>query len=347
MAGRLKPGEALPSELQLAEMLGIARSTVRQALAALERDGLVRRVHGKGTFVHEQARQRLRRGQDLFALLLPESQGGFYPALQRHFEEAATGLHNQVILCNTNNDIDKQGNAVLQLIDMRVAGVAVVPTTAPPTPAYQMRQLQQHGIPVVFCMRRVEGVAAPLLTIPFEHVGQLAGQALLERGHRRAAFFSTYRYWTSLAYENGLRRAGVDLPEPLVYHGSSPSPEIAAHQPEILRMLESVCRRPDRPTAIFASFDSLAEELYLLLGRLGLRVPENMSLIGFCGSRRDGAMMKRLTSVTVDEAQMGRQAAALLDQMRRGELPLEHEETHLIPLGLSEGESLGRISLSA
>src|SRR5262249_2742300 len=137
---------------------------------------------------------------------------------------------------------------------------------------------------------------------------------------------------------------GVDLPESLVYYGSCTTSDVAAHEPEILRMLEAVCRRPDRPTAIFASFDSLAEELYLLLGRLGLRVPGDVSLISFGGARRDGAMAKRLTSVTVDEAQMARQAAALLDQMRRGELPLEHDATHHIPLGLSEGESLSRIT---
>src|SRR5262249_389634 len=133
----------------------------------------------------------------------------------------------------------------------------------------------------------------------------------------------------------------------LVYYGNSFFSDIAAHEPEVLPILQAVCRGPDRPTAIFASFDSDAEELYLLLGRLGLRVPEDMSLIGFGGSQRDGAVVERLTSVTVDEAQMGRQAADLLDQMRRGELPLEHEETVLIPLGLSQGESLGPPSRSA
>ena len=46
--GRLKSGESLPTELDLAEQFGVARSTVRQALAELQRSGLIRRVGGKG-----------------------------------------------------------------------------------------------------------------------------------------------------------------------------------------------------------------------------------------------------------------------------------------------------------
>ena len=45
--GRLRPGEVLPPELRLAESLQVARTTVRQALAELEQDGLIRRVQGE------------------------------------------------------------------------------------------------------------------------------------------------------------------------------------------------------------------------------------------------------------------------------------------------------------
>ena len=47
---RLDPGQALPAERQLAEQCGVARMTVRQAIGALAREGLVRSVHGAGNF---------------------------------------------------------------------------------------------------------------------------------------------------------------------------------------------------------------------------------------------------------------------------------------------------------
>ena len=72
--GELKAGERIPSEVQLCERWGISRITTRQALAELERDGLLERVPGKGTFVRRPQGQvtRLTRlsgfGEDMVAL---------------------------------------------------------------------------------------------------------------------------------------------------------------------------------------------------------------------------------------------------------------------------------------
>src|SRR4051812_24457 len=59
-AGELKPGDPLPPEPVIAEQMSVARSTVRQALAQLEQSGLIRRVRGRGTFIHDDAHNRLR-----------------------------------------------------------------------------------------------------------------------------------------------------------------------------------------------------------------------------------------------------------------------------------------------
>lgn len=343
-AGRLKPGDMLPTEQQLAASYAIARSTVRQALAALERDRLIERVQGKGTFIHQEARVASRPGLDVFALVLPETQSGFYPSLQRSFDEAAGRVHNQILVCQSNNNLDRQGNVILQLIDKQVAGVAIVPVTIPATPVYQIRQIQKAGIPVVFCHRRVEGIRAPLLAIPFREVGRLAGRALLERGHRRVAFFAPHRSESSAGYLAGLLDVlppGMHGPEYDVFFGQGDVPDPNIHEPELLAALRAVLDLPEQPTAIFASFDSAAELVYLLLLRLGLRVPEDISVIGFGGTMRGSPTLRRITSVTVDETEIGRRAVELLDRMRRGELPLDDHETSTMPIGLSDGQTLG------
>ncbi len=173
-SGRLKPGDALPTEQALTLAGKMSRNTVRQALADLERDGLIRREPGRGTFVHESARLRLKSGLDAFALVIPETRTGFYPSLQRGFHEASERLNNQVIVCDTSNDPNRQAAALLQLMDKEVAGISIVPTTVTETPRYQIRPLHLRGIPVVFCHRRVEGIKAPLVTFSADDIGRRA-----------------------------------------------------------------------------------------------------------------------------------------------------------------------------
>jgi DNA-binding LacI/PurR family transcriptional regulator len=343
-AGRLKPGDALPTELDLVESTGLSRNTVRQALAGLERGGLIDRVRGRGTFVHESAGERLRTGLQLLGLVIPESRAGYYPSLQRGFRAAASDVRSQVIVCDTGNDPLRQADGLLQLMDAPVAGVAIVPTTDPVTPPHQVRALQRKNIPIVFCHRRVEGVQAPLVTFPAQEVGRLAGRALADRGHRRVAFFTRRRTGLAPLYEQGLRaalrEAGGDLPPECVRDIPSGTPA-NRHEDVMRENLEAVMavRRP--PTAIFCGFDSEAELLYLLLPRLGLQIPEDVSLIGFGGTWREGAILRRLTSVVVDEERLGKAAVDLLDEMRRGARPIDDTTDIVLPLALSDGETLG------
>ena len=343
-AGRLRPGDALPTELELVASTGLSRNTVRQALAGLERGGLIFRVRGRGTFVHESARERLRVGLDLFGLVVPESRAGFYPSLQRGFRAAAAAVRNQVIVCDTGNDPLRQADGLLQLMDAPVAGVAIVPTTDPVTPPHQLRPLQSKNIPIVFCHRRVEGVRAPLVAFSAPEVGRLAGRSLAARGHRRVAFFARHRTGLAPVYEQGLREAlreaGGDVPAGWVKDVPPGTPG-DRHEEVVRANLEAVLAGPTRPTAIFCGFDSEAELLYLLLPRLGVRVPEDVSLVGFGGTWRDGAILQRLTSVVVDEERLGGTAADLLDEMRRGVRPIDDVTDIVLPLALSGGETLG------
>ena len=348
--GRLKPGDVLPPEPVMADQMNLARSTVRQALAQMERNGLVRRVRGKGTYIHEDAHRRLRSGLDAFALIVPDAQSGYYPSLMAGFEEAAGAVRNQVIVVSTRNDSHRQGDGILQLIDKQVAGVAIVPVIGPATPAYQIRQLQKNHIPVVLCHRGVEGIQAPVLAFSGHDIGRLAGEAMAKRGHRHVAFVSALRSTLATAYEEGLRgamqAAGGSLDNASVAYVGSDG---YANQEEYERLMDDaivklINRPPEkRPTAIFTGFDATAELIFLQLMRHGLSVPDDISLVSFGGATRLGAMQHRLTAVTVDEAMIGRLAAKLLDEMRSGRRMIDSDERIEISLGFSEGRTLRQV----
>ncbi|QDT86950.1 GntR family transcriptional regulator [Gimesia chilikensis] len=346
--GQILPGTALPSEQQLASLFDSARSTVRQAMGLLEREGLVSRVQGKGTFVSDQARQRLSCGLDILALVIPEVLSGFYPSLQHSFEESASQTQNQMLVCCTRNNVDKQGNVILQLIDNQVGGVAIVPASTPPTPGYQIRQLQKAGIPVVLCHRPVEGITAPLLGLPFREIGRLAGDALVEQGHRRCGFFAPHRTRTTDLYLEGFQQAladvGCTLAEEHSYFGAPGVIDMQELDAEIASTLQQMLERPDRPTAIFTSFDSMAERIYLHLTKMGLRMPEDISLIGVGDQVRHSVLQQQITSVTVDETRLGHRAAELLDQMRTGGMAIETTLTEVMPVEVYQGTTLGPVN---
>ena len=346
VAGRLTHGDWLPSEQILAAAAGLARNTVRRSLAELELEGHVRRIPGRGTVVHDQAKPTMAAKQSVgvFALVVPEDRGGYYPTLLSEFGKAAGELHQQVAVCNSENDVHRQADIILRLIDSRAAGVAIVPATNPATPPYHIRQLQERDIPVVFCHRAVAGVQAPLLEISADEVGHMAGRALLDHGHRHVVYFASHR-GVLPGYVRGLReillQGGADLPEDCVIFGSCTVPSPAINENELREQLTELCSRPDRPTAIMASFDSLAEMIYLQLGVLGVRIPQDMSIISFGGAWREGALGRRLSAVTLDEAITARRAIELLTEMRSGRRPLDSNERWQIALEYYPGETLG------
>ncbi|QDU05011.1 Arabinose metabolism transcriptional repressor [Gimesia chilikensis] len=346
--GQILPGTALPSEQQLASLFDSARSTVRQAMGLLEREGLVSRVQGKGTFVSDQARQRLSCGLDILALVIPEVLSGFYPSLQHSFEESASQTQNQMLVCCTRNNIDKQGNVILQLIDNQVGGVAIVPASTPPTPGYQIRQLQKAGIPVVLCHRPVESITAPLLGLPFREIGRLAGDALVEQGHRRCGFFAPHRTRTTDLYLEGFQQAladvGCTLAEEHSYFGAPGVIDMQELDAEIASTLQQMLEQPDRPTAIFTSFDSMAERIYLHLTKMGLRMPEDISLIGVGDQVRHSVLQQQIASVTVDETRLGHRAAELLNLMRTGGMAIETTLTEVMPVEVYQGTTLGPVN---
>ena len=131
------------------------------------------------------------------------------------------------------------------------------------------------------------------------------------------------------------------MPDEFVYFGSESPTDVKLDERAAGEAVRKMFSRPDRPTGIMCGFDSVAETLYLLLGRLGLRVPEDVSLVGFGGRDRRGAILRRLASVVIDGAETGRRAGELLGEMCDGIRAIDDDEEIVMPIGFCDGETLG------
>ncbi len=342
-SGRLKHGDCLPSETELARSLGVGRYSVRQALAELSRAGMVQRVKKRGTVVTvERPSAQLKGGRSGYGLILPEIRSGIYPSLIKGFGEGAGAVHQEPMTCETAGDIYRQGDTILRLVQKEVAGVAIVPAFDP-MPDYQLQALRSHGVPVVFCHRRTTRLKAPLISWSFEEVGRQAAATLAELGHRRLAFVDVARTVTNEGYLRGFRselqRREIPFSEESVFFGTHIFVDSEAHYAEepVARLLN----HSRRPTAVFCGDDYMSERLFLAaIGRC-LRVPEDLSIIGFGPTFRDGPVRAGLAAVVVDEVKLGHQAARILSEIGGGRRPPDDEEEIRLPLSVLEGQSLG------
>ena len=92
-------------------------------------------------------------------------------------------------------------------------------------------------------------------------------------------------------------------------------------------------------------FSSILQKwIYLHLNKMGLRLPEDVSLIGVGDKIRHSVLQQHIASVTVDESQLGNRAAELLNKMRCGEIPIEATESYIIPAEVYKGTTLGAIT---
>jgi DNA-binding LacI/PurR family transcriptional regulator len=173
-------------------------------------------------------------------------------------------------------------------------------------------------------------------------------QLMLSAGHRSIAFFDSYRDELSSQSEESLRAAlkstGCDLPASHIVYGEGGKDGAEQNFHDYERMVErrllELLSRPNRPTAILAGCDTVAEQVYLATQRLGIRVPEDLSIVCLGGAHRDGAILKRVTAVTIDEMAAGRKAVELLVEMRSGRRSIKDSQLMPLPLSVYPGDTL-------
>lgn len=297
--GRFLLGDQLPSESQISTELSVARNSVRQALSNLNSQGFVETRQGVGTFALAPAHAAS--GSRDIALLCFSASQYIFAELVNGVQSALNRSGYHMILNQTECDPRTEREMLLALRDRGIAGIILEPAFGSEgfTNADIVRDLVNAGVPVILVDNaNTDDDEFSSVTIDDEAGGWLAASHLYERGHRAIGITYDNAYLPKIRRKIGMlnllsERAVAVPPEWQVsYHSPHSSPVLQA------RIKAAIQDPSHRPTAFCCSSDDEAMDVIAAAEELGLRIPEDISLVGFDNSTM--AQQGRIPLTTVD-----------------------------------------------
>jgi len=311
----LRPGDQLPSFAEMRVQFGASPLTVDRVYSTLEKDGLVVREQGRGTFVAVPPREVAQDRGRLIGLLVPYCIGDFFSRLIQGVEDEAQERGFRLVIANSRGDVNKEP-LLLQSLAAQAEGLCIFPSNRENFLPYA--KLMQDKVPFVFVDQSLPNLQVPLVSTDNFQGGYLATRHLLEIGRRQIWVLSENAAFTVpdriRGYRRALQEAGIPFDPNLVRQG--PTHREAAGYSLTSEALPEMTH--SGPFGIFAINDSIARGAYLALKGAGLRIPNDVAVVGFDDA--DAAFFDPpLSSVRQDLDGMGRGAVRLLcEEMRSG-----------------------------
>ncbi len=304
---------------QIADLAGVSIATVSRVLNGRgdvsdeTRDLVSRVIRENGYTANRSARGLSARRTGLVGILVPLVYPAYFSGILAGAAEALSERDLQIVLSPTGGEHDREVSVLDRLHGLSDGALIILPEES----SEELERLLDGGYRFV--------VIDPLMPlderIPSVSAAHTSGadqamRHLLELGHRRIAQITGPRGWLATedrrrGYRAALAAAGI-LPDPAL--------EVEA-VPEIVPgrdAAESLLDLPDPPTAIFAFNDNIAIGAIQAARARGMRVPEDLSVVGFDDVEHATIVTPALTTVRQPLAEMGRTAVSLLSRLLEG-----------------------------
>lgn len=319
--GLYSDGDRLPTEYELMEQYSVSRHTVRQALKQLEFEGLIKSIRGNGTFVSSTTFQRNDQisgdASRRIAVILRYINDYIYPDILKGMQQEMSEHGYSMLLYSTENRVDKERRDLLECLAQNVDGIIVDGTrTARPNPNIDIyRRIQEEGMPLVFLDSWYDGMAEPVCVgVNDEESAARLTRYLQDKGHQRIAAIFKEDSKAGLARYRGYARqemaAGRTLNDDAVIWSGV---ETSAMQ--IDAMIMETLRQYD---AVVCYNDQIARQVVDMAMQEGVRIPEDLAVVGFDNTVLCDAGTVRITCVSHPKDRMGIIAAQKLIGLMNG-----------------------------
>jgi DNA-binding LacI/PurR family transcriptional regulator len=260
-------------------------------------------------------------------LFVPEFGNPVFAAIAQAMEDAASRERLAMILCNTHGSAQRELDYVHMLLERRVDGMIFVSaeiTDVRGTHAHYLT-LRERGARLVFVNGHAENLEITSVGVDERAAGRLATEHLIGLGHEQIGFVAGDRFALptrekTLGHQDALRTAG--LADGQVAHGDF---SVAGGRRAMSELLERP--RPGRPTGVMCSSDLMAIGAMQEAADRGLRVPDDVSVVGFDGIDAASWTQPPLTTIEQPLEEIARTAVwALRAQVDR---PVERQPSYV------------------
>ena len=253
---------------------------------------------------NELARGLKGRRSHTIGLVIDDVANPFMATCAQAIEEVAQEHGHALILCDSHANLETEGSYVGLLTQRQVDGLLLVPAQGHNT---HLETERRSGLPVVAFDRPAEGIQTDTVLVENRAGAREATEHLIQHGHERIAFVGDVRHFYTArkrleGYKEALEAAGLE-----------PLHSLGAHSIELgEEATKGFLGAPDRPTALFAANILTTLGALRAVEDLGLRIPEDVALIGFDDFELAHVLRPRFTLVRQPAAELGRRAAGML-----------------------------------
>lgn len=318
-----RANDRLPTEAELAEQFGVSRFTVKKALGELAEEGLIFRIQGKGSYVSPDtafaqggwtlppAGASPAAGPVLRPVLLltPHLQSSLSAQIAAGAEEVLSAHGCDLILRSSHNKPENERRALSEAVRAGVHGILIFPVDGEAYNEDALR-LALNKFPVVVIDRYLKGVDTNCVCS--DHFGGASDAVahLIGLGHERIGFVSVHGKPTT-----SLRDRQLGFEQTLARHRLSRGETLTVYEREdkdAAQAIRSFLERLPRMTAIVAATFHSGTMVLETAAALGLRVPEQLSVVFFDDAEYASLHRVPPTCVVQQERQLGVEAAKLL-----------------------------------
>lgn len=270
-------------------------------------------VDALGYRPNEVARSLLLKKSGLIGLIVPDISNPYYPDVSRGVEDVANGHGYRVMFCSTDRSPEKASAYIDALLLKRVDGIVVV--GGGDEVQLSAETIGSYSTKVVFVGRS----SGTFPTVRIDNVGaaKTATEHLLSLGHERVGLIAAGSESNTVrerlrGYRESLEEHDIAFDDSLVVDGDFTE---AGGYDAARKLLEL----EPRPTGIFAANDRMALGAMAAIADLGLRVPEDVAIVGFDDVPMSSYLRPALTTISISSGELGARAMEILLGQLNGE----------------------------